>query len=84
MTIAVRGNPTFGAGPAPSATADGYTYTVKGSLNLGSFTSPVSVVTPVAPAAPNDTPPAGYVWRTFSLDGSNNLPAKGFLQVTVQ
>ncbi|MEK7950784.1 beta strand repeat-containing protein [Luteolibacter soli] len=83
LTIAVRGNPTFSAGPAPTATVDGFTYTVNGSLTLGSFTSAVSPVTPVAPPAPNAAPPAGYVWRTFSLDGSNNLPGKGFLRVSV-
>lgn len=85
VTIAVRGTPAFGSGPAPTATADGFRYTVRGSLTLAGFTSPVSVVTtPVAPAAPNATPPAGYVWRTFSLDGSNNLPGKGFLRVAVE
>ncbi|RYD18661.1 MAG: hypothetical protein EOP88_21800 [Verrucomicrobiaceae bacterium] len=85
VTIAVRGTPAFGSGPAPTATADGFRYTVRGSLTLAGFTSPVSVVTtPVAPPAPNATPPAGYVWRTFSLDGSNNLPGKGFLRVAVE
>ncbi|WP_193213764.1 beta strand repeat-containing protein [Luteolibacter marinus] len=85
MTIAVRGNPTFSADPQPTATVDGYTYAVAGSLDLGTFASPVTAeASAVVPPSPDDLPPAGYVWRTFSLDGSNNLPGKGFMRVAVE
>ncbi|WP_367870488.1 beta strand repeat-containing protein [Luteolibacter sp. Populi] len=86
MTIAVRnGTPIFGGLPSPTATQEGYTYTVQGSLNLSAFTSAVSVVAPIAPPAPNATPPTGYIYRTFSLDASNGLApgSKGFLRVNV-
>lgn len=86
MTIAVRsGTPAFGplTGGLPTATHDGVTYTIEGSPDLAAFTGTVAVVDTVAPPAPNATPPAGYEWRTFSLEGSDGLPAKGFLRVSV-
>jgi T5SS/PEP-CTERM-associated repeat protein/autotransporter-associated beta strand protein len=90
MTIAVRsGTPAFSPtnGGLPTASlSDGYypaTYTIQGSPDLSSFTGTVSVVTAVAPPAPNATAPAGYEWRTFSLEGSDGLPTKGFLRVNV-
>ena len=82
LTIAVlNGTPVFAGTPSPSATTQGYTYTVQGSTNLSSFTSPVSVVTPVTTGLPSA--PSGYTYRTFSLDASNGLPSKGFLRVSV-
>jgi autotransporter-associated beta strand protein len=82
VTIAVlTGTPAFSGSPSPSATMSGYTYTVEGSTTLGAFTTaavPVGAVTAGLPAAP-----AGYVYRTFSLSGSNGTPGKGFLRVTV-
>jgi autotransporter-associated beta strand protein len=86
LTIAVRnGTPAFlpASGGSPAATFGGATYTVQGSLDLATFTSPVSVVGTVPPPAPNATPPAGYTYRTFSLAGSNGLPGRGFLRVNV-
>jgi hypothetical protein len=82
LTIAVRtGTPVFAGSPSPTATHDGFTYTVEGSLDLADFTSAVSVVTPVTTGLP--AAPAGYTYRTFSLDASNGLPTKGFLRVSV-
>ncbi len=85
MTIAVRnGTPVFAGSPSPTATQDGYTYTVQGSQNLASFTSAVSVVTPVTTGLP--AAPTGYTYRTFSLDASNGLTgtaARGFMRVNV-
>ena len=83
LTIAVRtGTPAFSAGPSPTATQDGYTYTIEGSTTLGSFTTAVAptttTVTTGLPAAPT-----GYEYRSFSLSGSNGLPSKGFLRVLV-
>ncbi len=91
MTIAVRNggdgpglNPVFTpvSGGLPTATQDGATYTIQGSTDLADFASStvtaVATVTTGLPAAP-----AGYEYRTFSLDGSDGLPAKGFLRVNV-
>jgi hypothetical protein len=86
LTIAVlNGTPAFlpTNGGSPTATFGGATYTIQGSLDLASFTSPVSVVGTVAPPAPNAVPPAGYTYRTFSLGGSDGLPGRGFLRVNV-
>lgn len=85
LTIAVLdGTPAFlpVSTGSPTATFGGVTYTIQGSLDLTSFTSPSTVVTPVAPAS-NPTPPAGYNYRTFSLNGSNGTPNKGFMRVSV-
>ncbi len=82
MTIAVRsGTPVFAGVPSPTATHQGATYTIQGSANLASFTSPVSGVATVTTGLP--AAPAGYEYRTFSLDGSNGLPSRGFLRVEV-
>ncbi|RYD63849.1 MAG: hypothetical protein EOP83_11130, partial [Verrucomicrobiaceae bacterium] len=82
LTIAVRsGTPAFTGATSPTATQEGYTYTVQGSTNLTGFTTAASVVTPVATGLP--AAPAGYEYRTFSLSGSNGTPSKGFLRVSV-
>lgn len=86
LTIAVRSTvtPAFAGSPSPAAnTSDGLTaYTIQGSLDLVGFTT---VVTPVTPAITTGLPaaPAGYEYRTFSLNGSNGLAGKGFLRVKV-
>jgi autotransporter-associated beta strand protein/T5SS/PEP-CTERM-associated repeat protein len=82
LTIAVRsGAPAFAGSPSPTTTHDGATYTVQGSTDLATFASAVSVVAPVTTGLP--AAPAGYEYRTFSLDGSDGLPSKGFLRVDV-
>ncbi len=82
MTIAVRAaTPAFTGSPSPTATKDGFTYTIEGSTTLGSFPVTVTPVADVITGLP--TVPAGYEYRTFSLDGTNNLPNKGFLRVKV-
>ena len=83
MTIAVRdGTPAFSAGPAPTATLAGYSYTIQGSTTLISFDSPVTPTTaPVTTGLP--AAPAGYNYRTFSLNGSNGLAGPGFMRVVV-
>lgn len=85
LTIAVLdGTPAFlpVSSGSPSATHLGVTYTIQGSLDLASFVSPSTVVNPVAPAS-NPTPPAGYNYRTFSLNSSNGTPNKGFMRVSI-
>lgn len=82
LTIAVRsGTPAFTGNPSPTATHDGFTYTVQGSTTLGSFTTVAVPVTTVATGLP--AAPAGYEYRTFSLTGSNGIPAKGFMRVGI-
>jgi hypothetical protein len=82
LTIAVRaGTPAFTGTPAPGATHDGFTCTVEGSTDLVDFNTVVLVVDPETAGLP--AAPAGYEYRSFSLDRSNNLPAKGFLRVRV-
>lgn len=82
LTIAVRsGTPAFAGTPSPSAIKDGATYTIQGSSDLGTFTAAVAPVTPVTTGLP--AAPAGYEYRSFSLDGSNGMPAKGFLRVQI-
>lgn len=83
LTAAVRtGTPAFSAG-APSSTAahDGVTYTVEGSLDLATFGETIDPASPVVTGLP--AAPAGYEYRTFSLNGSNGLPDAGFLRVEV-
>ncbi len=82
MTIAVRnGTPAFTGSPSPTATQSGATYTIQGSLDLATFTSPVTPVNPVTTGLPSA--PSGYNYRTFSLDGSNGTPTRGFMRVCV-
>jgi autotransporter-associated beta strand protein len=91
MTIAVpQGTPAFTAGtvgtPASTATFEGFGITVHGSTDLASFPVIVTPVTTIIPAgAPNPLVQGGvtYEYRTFSLEGSNGLAGKGFLQVSV-
>ena len=56
-----------------------------GSTTLTSFPLTVTPVAPVTTNLPALTPQGGvsYEYRSFSLDGSNGLPSKGFLRVTV-
>jgi len=83
LTLAVRngsGSPVFTGSPSPSASVDGITYTIEGSLDLN---FPNSVVTETA--APTGLPalPTGWEYRRFRLDASNGLPGKGFLRAKV-
>ncbi len=81
MTVAVlQGTPTFAGSPL-SATMSGVGYVIQGSDTLAGFPLGVTAVATVAPPAPNATPPAGYEYRTFSLNGSNGTTTKGFLRV---
>ena len=85
LTVAVRaGTPAFTGTPSPSANfaADGITYTIEGSLDLGSFLAPVvAVPTAVVTGLPVAGP--GYEYRSFSLGGSDGLGGKGFLRAEV-
>jgi autotransporter-associated beta strand protein len=81
-TIAVRlGTPAFSGNPSPTAIFEGFIVTVEGGTSLNAFPNAVNPVGVVSTGLP--TAPAGYEYRTFSLAGSNGLPAKGFLRVRV-
>jgi autotransporter-associated beta strand protein len=87
MTIAVPvGTPVFSAGaPTSTATFETFGITVRGSTDLASFPVTITPVTPIVTGLPAAPVQGGisYEYRSFSLGGSNTLPGKGFLQVTV-
>lgn len=76
LTIAVRAGAVFtsGGNGSQQATVGGVVYTVRGSLDLGSFTSAVSHVGSAASDDPD------YELHTFRLTASEGLSGKGFLQ----
>ena len=77
-TIEVRSGATFAAsGNKLTATIDGITYTIEGSLDLVTFNSPVSEVSPTLGTG---TPKTGYVFKTFRLNAGNGLTGKGFIR----
>lgn len=83
LTLAVRsgtGPPVFSGPPSPSASVDGITYTVEGSMTSHFPDSPVSE-TSTPGALP--TLPAGWEYRRFRLGASNGLLDRGFLRARV-
>jgi autotransporter-associated beta strand protein len=87
MTIAVpQGTPAFTAGaPTSTASFEGYLVTVRGSTDLSTFPVVVTPVNPIVTGLPPAPVQGGitYEYRSFSLNGSNGLTGKGFLQVSV-
>ena len=84
LTIAVRNGVTFSTpgNPAVSdATVDGLNYAIQGSTDLTNWTATVTPVQLINPGLP--TLPAGYQYVSFSLNGSDGLPGKGFLRAQV-
>ncbi|WP_367873266.1 M60 family metallopeptidase [Luteolibacter sp. Populi] len=83
LTIAVlKDTPGFSGNPSPAASYGGYTVTVEGSIDLGGFSSAVSVVEPLVTNL--DDAPDGYEYRSFKLDVSDELAGRGFLRVEVK
>ncbi|MEO5714702.1 MAG: autotransporter-associated beta strand repeat-containing protein [Luteolibacter sp.] len=84
LVAAVRDGAVFTAG---TATVDGITYVVEGSLDLSFPGSAVSSTGPsdTAPAATGLPSLAGTAWEyhTFKLDSSEGLAGKGFLRMKV-
>lgn len=72
---------TFTGSPSPSATVEGITATVRGSLDLATFDRPVEETTRNL-SLPAD--PAGYAWHTFRLVDPVPAQSRGFLQATYQ
>ena len=88
MTIAVPvGTPAFSAGsPTSTASIAGFGIAVRGSTTLAGFPVTVNPVAPVTAGLPALVNPQGgvnYEYRSFSLDGSNGTPNKGFMQVVI-
>lgn len=78
QTVEVRSGANFTAsGNKLTATVDGITYTIEGSLDLVTFESPVSEVTPTLGTG---LPKTGYVFKTFRLNAANGLNGKGFIR----
>ena len=86
MTAAIRTGAAAFTSAAPStatSAADEITYSIQGSTTLSSFPTTVNAVpTPVVIGLPAVN--TGYSYRSFSLGGSNGLPAKGFLRAGVE
>jgi hypothetical protein len=83
LTIAVRngdGAPVFTGTPSPTATVDGITCTIEGSVDLA---FPNSVVTETDPPTGLPALPSGWEYRRFRLNASNGLSGSGFLRVGV-
>jgi len=73
----------FSGSPVPSATLDGISYRVQGSTDVTGFGQPgAPVVTPLG-VWTGQTPPAGYQFQRFRLEGSDGLPGRGFLRAVV-
>lgn len=85
LVIATRTGAAFAGGA--TASVDGITYTVEGSLDLSFPGSAVSSTGPsaTAPAATGlpDLTGSGWEYHTFKLDASEGLGGKGFLRVKV-
>jgi hypothetical protein len=80
LTVPVRLGASFAAGPdgVQTATVGGVVYEIRGSLDLLSFTSPVSRVG----SLPSGDP--AYELHTFRLTASEGLSGRGFLQALAE
>jgi fibronectin-binding autotransporter adhesin len=81
LTIPVRGTTPIFTGTGPLLwTTEGLTYSIQGSLNLGSFTASISEV---VPALSSGMPAlsSGWTYKTFQLNSAISAESKGFLRV---
>lgn len=85
LTIAVRNGAVFTGSPSPAATVDGVTYTILGSTDLAGFAVASTEGTALTPAVTGlpDITGSGWTYHTFTLTGSDGLPAKGFLRAKI-
>ncbi len=88
LTIAVpQSAPAFPQGAPSSVVFEDFVIDVRGSTDLIGFNETVTPVATILPAGVtgNTFVQGGvtYEYRSFSLDGSNGTPGKGFLQVVV-
>ena len=84
LTVGVRAGTPATWTPSNTATIDGITYTIEGSIGGFSFdgsiwSNPTAMIVGDMPA----TPGAGYEYRSFVLEGSSGLPNKGFMRAKV-
>ena len=85
LTVAVRKTaPAFTTGGPSTSTVDGIKYSIGGSMTLTSLTVGVTPETAITAGLPSVTDPTTYEYRSFSLDGSNGLTAKGFLRAMIE
>ncbi len=86
LTVAVRSGAVFAGSPSPTATIDGVTYTIEGSLNLNTFDTGVTEITALSPAQSDlpDITGSGWTYHSFMLDGSEGLTGKGFLRAKTE
>jgi hypothetical protein len=86
LTLAIRKQNTAAFSGTPlQLVSDGVTYTVQGSTDLATFTSPVTEVSPpITTGLPDLSADPSYQYRSFSLDASNGLSGKGFLRAIVE
>lgn len=90
LVAAVRRGITFasGAGNSQQGSKDGVTYNVQGSLALTTWDSAVSAISTGENTVPGsilteDLTGTDWQYRTFVLDASEGLVAKGFLRIKV-
>jgi hypothetical protein len=77
-TFPVRDGAVFGGTELLSATVDGVSYTLSGSLDLTSFNQrPVEIAPPLILGLPE--PNSGWIYRTFGLEQSLLTPPAGYL-----
>ena len=84
LTLAVRTGVAFATPGSPAqsnAMVDGLNYAIQGSTDLTQWTVVVTPVATINPGLP--TLPANYQYLSFSLNGSDGLPGKGFLRAQV-
>ncbi len=93
LVVAVRDGATFSNAGSPvvqTATIDGVTYTIQGSLDLvtfpGSAVSHATGPSNTAPVATGLPSLSGTAWEyhTFKLDASEGLGSKGFLRAKAE
>lgn len=65
-----------------TATIDGVTCVVEGSLNLIDFSASVSEVVPAVVPASWPAPADGWQYHSFRLDGSSGFEGSGFLRLS--
>jgi hypothetical protein len=83
LSLAIRGASTsFSGSPSPSATVDGITAAIEGSLDLGGFSAAVSGTSFVLPSGWSPTAPVDHSYHSFKLDASSGLTGKGFLRLS--
>lgn len=87
LTIATRSGTTFTGSAPATATRDGVTYTVEGSVDLTGFSQPVTEMTPaITTGLPTlgTGPLTDYEYHTFRLTAPRTASATGFLRATAK